>query len=156
MTTAVTTWVDSGNIGTASGSNPLIVLLHGYGSNERDLPGIVSWLGADNPWVSLRAPIGLDHGGFAWFPITTPLNPPSGDLDAATAAIWAWLDEHISAEVPLIIIGFSQGGMMVTQLLPTRAVRPDVMRAAVTTDAATIKGCAICVSLMVASSLRVP
>ncbi len=135
MTTAVTTWVDSGNIGAASGSNPLIVLLHGYGSNERDLPGIVPWLGVDNPWVSLRAPIGLEHGGFAWFPITTPLNPPSGDLDAATAAIWAWLDEHISAEVPLIVIGFSQGGMMVTQLLRTRPGR--VSRAAVLAGFAT-------------------
>lgn len=135
MTTAVTTWVDSGNLGTASESNPLIVLLHGYGSNERDLPGIVSWLGVDNPWVSLRAPIGLEHGGFAWFPITTPLNPPAGTLVAASAAIWSWLDEHISAEVPLIVIGFSQGGMMTTQLLRTRPER--IVRAAVLAGFAT-------------------
>ncbi len=135
MTTVVSTWTDSGNIGTASSSNPLIVLLHGYGSNERDLPGVVPWLGIDNPWVSLRAPVGLDQGGFAWFPITTPLNPPATDIEAATDAIWSWLDEHISVDVPLIVIGFSQGGMMTTQLLRTRPDR--VTRSAVLAGFAT-------------------
>jgi phospholipase/carboxylesterase len=135
VTAAVTTWVDSGNLGTASESNPLIVLLHGYGSNERDLPGLVSWLGTHNPWVSLRAPFALEHGGFAWFPITTPLNPSASDLDTATTAVWGWIDQHVDPLTPLIVIGFSQGGMMTTQLLRTRPER--IVRAAVLAGFAT-------------------
>lgn len=119
----ITDWIASPSFDNTSTDSPLIVLLHGYGSNERDLPGIANWLGLDWPWVSLRAPESLTQGGFAWFPITTPLNPSAEDVAGPTRALWSWIDENVSPEAPLVVIGFSQGGLMATQLLRTRPAR---------------------------------
>ncbi|PTW90752.1 phospholipase/carboxylesterase [Microbacteriaceae bacterium MWH-Ta3] len=123
MTYEMTDWITSDNFAAAAPDSPVLVLTHGYGSNERDLPGIAEWLGTGLPWVSLRAPLALPSGGFAWFPITTPLNPSANDVEPSTAALWHWIDAHISPHAPLIPLGFSQGGLMATQLLRTRPDR---------------------------------
>ncbi|PKQ15024.1 MAG: hypothetical protein CVT68_09510, partial [Actinobacteria bacterium HGW-Actinobacteria-8] len=103
----------------------IVLLLHGYGSNERDLPGIVPYLGVDGPWASVRAPIDMGYGAAAWFPLA---NDPERWLDAApieaaTAALWEWVDENVSPRSQLVTVGFSQGGMMASQLLRTRPER---------------------------------
>ena len=118
----ITEWVASNDFGERRPSDPVTLLLHGYGSHEQDLPPILEWLGLSTPWVSPRAPISLPNGGFAWAPITIPGNPDPDDTAAATGALWNWLDEHLP-EAPLIAIGFSQGGFMVSQLLRTRPGR---------------------------------
>lgn len=99
------------------------VLLHGYGSNERDLAGLADALGLGLPWVSLRGPIDANGGGAAWFPIIRPGDPESEPVEQATESIWAWVDEHLAAGVQVIPVGFSQGGLMATQLLRTRPER---------------------------------
>ena len=43
--------------GWTDGAPVVALLLHGYGSNERDLAGLVPALGLELPWASLRAPI---------------------------------------------------------------------------------------------------
>lgn len=98
------------------------ILLHGYGSNERDLAGLMPMLGMQLPWASLRAPLSAGPGS-AWFEITTPGSPDAAPVEAATAAIWAWVDEHLDAATHVVPIGFSQGGLMATQLLRTRPER---------------------------------
>lgn len=104
-------------------STPAVtLLLHGYGSNERDLTGLVSALHLDLPWASLRAPLPAGPGA-AWFDITTPGSPDAAPVEAATTAIWAWVDEHLDAATRVVPIGFSQGGLMATQLLRTRPER---------------------------------
>ncbi|MEO0027315.1 MAG: hypothetical protein RL716_646 [Actinomycetota bacterium] len=90
-------------------SQPLVVLLHGYGSNENDLVGLMNYLPGNFAWVSLRA--------------VTPGNPRVEDIEPATARLWSWIDANIPAETPLVLIGFSQGGLMATQLLRTRPTR---------------------------------
>jgi phospholipase/carboxylesterase len=103
---------------------PAVVLfLHGYGSNERDLTGLASALGLALPWVSLRAPIELGGGAAAWFTITTPGNPDAEPVVAATDAIWSWIDAELDPVTRVIPVGFSQGGLMATQLLRTRPER---------------------------------
>ena len=99
------------------------LLLHGYGSNENDLTGLMPPLGLALPWASLRAPIELGNGGAAWFTITTPGNPDAAPVAEATDAIWAWVDENLTADTRIIPIGFSQGGLMASQLLRTRPDR---------------------------------
>ena len=99
------------------------LLLHGFGSNERDLTGLVPALGLPLPWASLRAPLELGNGGAAWFSITTPGNPDPGPVAEATDAIWSWVDTHVDAATRVIPIGFSQGGLMANQLLRTRPDR---------------------------------
>lgn len=99
------------------------VFLHGYGSNERDLVGLASALPSGLPWASLRAPITIAPGSQAWFQITEPGNPDPAPVAAATEAIWAWADAALPASTRLVPIGFSQGGLMASQLLRTQPER---------------------------------
>jgi phospholipase/carboxylesterase len=41
----------------------------------------------------------------------------------ATESIWRWIDTHVEPSTPVVPIGFSQGGLMATQLLRTRPER---------------------------------
>jgi phospholipase/carboxylesterase len=95
---------------------PLLVLLHGYGSDEADLFGIAAYLPLEPVIASLRAPI-PEGPGFAWFSRFTnvPSDPLAGNADAAARAVLAWLDEQPAA--PTGLLGFSQGGAMALQLL---------------------------------------
>lgn len=96
---------------------PLLLFLHGFGSHEGDLAGLASFLPEHFDWVSLRAPIAISASGFAWFPITTPGRPDAASVFQATEAVLHWLDENVEERTPVVPIGFSQGGLMVTQLL---------------------------------------
>ncbi|WP_175557331.1 alpha/beta hydrolase [Raineyella antarctica] len=127
-------WPDLAPIRTVVGpraegpdGRPLLLLLHGYGSNENDLPGIVAHLGQGWDWVSPRGPYDIPGGGAAWFPISVPGRPERGPVEAALAGLLAWLDQTVDGQ-PVVPIGFSQGGMMVTELL---RARPDTFPAGV-------------------------
>ncbi|MFM6962816.1 MAG: alpha/beta hydrolase [Micrococcales bacterium] len=104
-------------------ADPIIVLLHGYGANEADLPDIIDHIGLQLPWVSIRGGLSVGPGAFAWFPLSTPGLPNVDDVVAGTEAIWTWIDANLPADAPLIVIGFSQGGLMASQLLRTRPQR---------------------------------
>lgn len=122
MALEITSWVgDRASLLTPDG--PILLLLHGYGSNEDDLPGLIPTLPNSLPWYSLRAPIDLGSGYFAWANRVTPGNPPADDVELATQAIWQWVDANLDSRAPLIVLGFSQGGLMATQLLRTRPNR---------------------------------
>lgn len=116
MSAVIDVAVHSGRTDTAAGT-PLLVLLHGYGSHEGDLAGLAPYLPAGFDWVSLRAPIGIAPNGFAWFPISTPGRPDAAPVIAATDAVLQWLDANVDPATPVVPLGFSQGGLMVTQLL---------------------------------------
>ncbi|WP_448631546.1 alpha/beta hydrolase [Cellulomonas soli] len=107
----------SGRVGTPGQRRPLLLLLHGYGSSERDLPGLVDHLPAGLDWASLRAPLALPQGGYAWVPITVPGRPDAHATAQAADAVLAWVDEHVPDDVPVVPLGFSQGGLLATQLL---------------------------------------
>lgn len=108
--------------GAPQSKKPVVLLLHGYGSNERDLPGLMDYL-PSMPWVSLRAPLTLQPGSYSWAPITVPGNPEASPVEEATVCVWDWIDANLPADSLIIPIGFSQGGMMATQLLRTRPQR---------------------------------
>jgi phospholipase/carboxylesterase len=108
---------------TSGGAPAVAILLHGFGSNERDLTGLMPAFDSALPWASLRAPIDLGGGRSAWFEIVTPGNPDAEPVLEATAAIWDWIDANVDPSVPVIPIGFSQGGLMASQLLRTRPER---------------------------------
>lgn len=99
------------------------ILLHGYGSSELDLAGLAPHAVPGLPWASLRAPLVLGRGSFAWFTISTPGNPEPGPVDAAVQAIWRWVDATLDPGTRLVPVGFSQGGLMATELLRTRPER---------------------------------
>jgi phospholipase/carboxylesterase len=106
------------------------LFLHGFGSNENDLGSLGPALGLDLPWASLRAPIELGNGGAAWFSIATPGNPAAGAVENATDAIWDWVEANVDPGTRIVPIGFSQGGLMASQLLrarPERVLAPVVL-----------------------------
>ena len=106
------------------------LLLHGFGSNEHDLGALGTALGLNLPWASLRAPVELGNGRAAWFSITTPGNPAADAVEKATDAVWAWVEANVDPGTRIVPIGFSQGGLMASQLLrarPERVVAPVVL-----------------------------
>ena len=101
---------------------PLLVLMHGYGSHEADLVGLVPHLPAELATVSVQAPLPAGMG-YAWVPIVDPGRPdPAATQDAADAVL-RWLDDVVPATTPVALLGFSQGGLMVTHLMRTRPER---------------------------------
>lgn len=107
--------------GDASG-RPVMLLLHGYGSNERDLPALTPYL-PPLPWVSVRAPLPMPAGGASWFELSLPDEPAQAAIAGATDALWEWIDAELDQGSPLVPVGFSQGGLMATQLLRSRPER---------------------------------
>ena len=105
--------------GTAAGGHPLLVLLHGYGSDERDLMGLAPYLDPRFQVVSARAPQVLEMGGYAWFAVQfTPFGLVL-DHDQARESrqqLEAWLEALIAApgvdRSRVFLLGFSQGASM--------------------------------------------
>ena len=97
-----------------------LVLFHGYGANEQDLAPLGPMLAPALPWAALRAPLEVAPGGYSWFP---PIAPGDRDPARATGAAWQWIDAHLAPDATVAAVGFSQGGLMATQLLRTRPER---------------------------------
>lgn len=118
-------WVTSE--GLSNGNDTLLLTLHGWSSHERDLTKLFGQFSAQFDWVSLRAPYELDEGGAGWFLGTDMENPDRDLVEAGVASVLDWIDIHASGR-QVIPIGFSQGGVMVSELLRHR---PDNFTAAV-------------------------
>ncbi|MDN4473284.1 alpha/beta hydrolase [Demequina zhanjiangensis] len=105
-------------------TEPVLLLLHGFGSHEHDLAGLAPMLPSGVPWASVRAPLEMGFGGAAWFALTPPtLAYDLDEVNRATEALWDWIDAHAPAGAPLIPLGFSQGGLMALELLRSRPER---------------------------------
>lgn len=113
------------------GPAPLLLLLHGYGANERDLFDLADYLDPRLHVVSARAPLALPWGGFAWY----HLGGTPGNLvpDPASRAKALDLLEQLVATLPprlgtdpqrTILLGFSQGAILSLGLAMRR---PDLM-----------------------------
>ena len=95
----------------------LLVLLHGVGSNEADLFGLVDYLPAQFTVASLRAPLQYGFGGWAWFEFNPLVDSDDHtQIDASTAGVLAWLDGLERDYARTHLLGFSQGGAVAVQL----------------------------------------
>lgn len=96
---------------------PLLLLLHGYNSNEGDLFGLAPYLPLEPAIASLRAPIFTGYG-HAWFPLLGEGAERALEAaDVATDAILAWIDRAAPDVSAIGLLGFSQGGAMALELL---------------------------------------
>ncbi len=96
---------------------PLLLLLHGFNSNEGDLFGLTPYLPLEPAIASLRAPIYTGYG-HAWFPLMAEgAESAMSAADAATGAIIDWLDRVAPENRTIGVLGFSQGGAMALELL---------------------------------------
>jgi phospholipase/carboxylesterase len=98
---------------------PLLVLLHGYGSNEGDLFGLGTGLPLEPVIASLRAPLPAPWPlmGWSWYPLDSPGAPDVVGVDAAVDAVIRWIDRLEVAPTSIGLLGFSQGGSLTLQLL---------------------------------------
>jgi phospholipase/carboxylesterase len=106
---------------------PLLLMLHGYGSNEHDLFDLAEYVDPRLHIVSARAPLQLSWGGFAWYHLSgTP-----GRLvpDTVSRAEALTLLDHFVTSLPerlgsdprrTYMLGFSQGAIMSLALAMNR------------------------------------
>jgi len=100
--------------------NPVLILLHGYGSNEADLFSFASELQNEYYIISARAPYDLQYGNYAWYAINFDADQNKfSDNDQARISrdvIAGFIDELV-ASYPIDandvnLIGFSQGSIL--------------------------------------------
>lgn len=113
-----------------SGPAPLLLLLHGYGSSEDDLFALAPYLDARFCVVSVRAPLPLSWGGWAWFPLIFTSEGPSADLAEARQSqeiTETFIGEAVAAygldPARVYLLGFSQGAITALGLALTRPER---------------------------------
>ena len=84
------------------------MLLHGRGSNERDIVGLASHLPTGPAYAAVRAPI-AEGGGFAWFANRGIGRPVAESLRDTMDWFRGWLDDVAPAGRPVLLVGFSGG-----------------------------------------------
>lgn len=98
-------------------SPPLLLLLHGLGSNEQDLFSFAPHMDPRYRVVSVRAPRAYAYGGFAWFDIHFGPGMPQPNrvhLAEARKVLLSFIEEVRIKYNPsrLYLGGFSQGAIM--------------------------------------------
>ena len=103
---------------------PLLVLLHGYGSHEGDLFGLVPFLPPEFVVAAVRAPLSppFPMPGWSWYPIEGLDGRRSSDITAAAQRFVDWVDATAPAD-PVGLLGFSQGAAISLQALRLRPER---------------------------------
>lgn len=102
------------------GKNPLLLLLHGYGSNEQDLFSFASELPDEYYVISARAPYDLQYGSYAWYAINFDADEKKfSDHEQAKTSrdlIAGFIDELIQNYAidsqNVTLLGFSQGTIL--------------------------------------------
>jgi phospholipase/carboxylesterase len=102
--------------GTTDPSAPLVVLLHGRGSHEREILALAGHLPAGPAYAAVRAPIG-EGGGYAWFANRGVGRPVAESLRATMDWFRGWLDSVAPPGRPVVLIGFSGGAAFAGGLL---------------------------------------
>ena len=114
---------------------PLLLLLHGIGSNEYDLYGLAPFLDMRFLIISVRAPITLGPGSYAWFEVDfTPQGPAINPKQVETSlkTLVTFIKEAITAygadPKQVYLMGFSQGAIMSASVA---LIQPELVAGAV-------------------------
>lgn len=101
-----------------SHNQPLVIFLHGYGSNEQDLFGIKDDLPARYTYLSVQAPVALDADSYQWFRKKGEgaYNGETDDLKTSGQVLLDFIAQaakkyHTEAN-KVYLVGFSQGAIM--------------------------------------------
>ncbi len=102
-----------------SGKPPVIILMHGIRSNERDLFSFADLLPAQFLVVSARAPYSLGNDGYAWYHADFSTDTPvinAEEAEKSRAVVIQFINElkavHPFDETKVYLCGFSQGAIM--------------------------------------------
>jgi thioredoxin 1 len=120
------------NVVSGSNADRLLLLLHGYGADERDLGGLLGYLDPEGRFAAVlpRGPVAAPPG-FSWFDFGTG-DPAelAEEFAAALAAVDDLLDaacaEHGFDRAQAVVGGFSQGAglALALGLGPSERTRP--------------------------------
>lgn len=108
---------------TTQTNPPLLIMLHGYGSNEEDLFSFAQELPDELLIISARAPLSLGFGSYAWYTIHFDAGSSDkfSDIPEAKAALQridAFINEILSTyevdDKNIFLLGFSQGTILST------------------------------------------
>ena len=99
---------------------PLLILLHGYGSNKEDLFSFAAELPDELLIISVQAPYEIGYGGYAWYAINfDEINGKFSDLKQAKTSldqIAIFIDEiklkYQTNPDKTFLLGFSQGAIL--------------------------------------------
>jgi phospholipase/carboxylesterase len=106
------------------GPHPTIIAMHGWGANALDLIGLAPYIAEGRfmiicPQGPLEVPIGPTKG-YGWFPIRMGSPPDPDAIDAAVGSAAKFIDTAIERypvdRRKLVLLGFSQGGVMAYRL----------------------------------------
>ncbi|MHA7269454.1 alpha/beta hydrolase [Arthrobacter sp. HLT1-20] len=108
---------------------PLLLMLHGYGSNETRMAELFSQLPSGFTCAAPRAPLEIS-GDYGWFLLDYFLANDFAEVVGAAAAVLSWLDTVVAKHQfsSVSVLGFSQGMAMATTVL---RLRPELCTAAV-------------------------
>ncbi len=111
---------------SSSEKPPLVILLHGIGSNEADLFSFAPLLDERFFVASVRAPFALGYGGFGWFELGFSPQGLTANLAQATESHHKLLEfigeittKHDLDAQHVFLVGFSQGAIMSYVLMLT-------------------------------------
>lgn len=98
---------------------PILVLIHGYGSNEEDLFSFVEDLPKDWLIISLKAPKETPYGGYSWYDIDFTnhdkfinVSQAENSMELILNTISTIRKTHGITEGETHLCGFSQGGIL--------------------------------------------
>jgi thioredoxin 1 len=121
-------------VSTITGSNAerLLLLVHGYGADERDLGALLPYLDPEGKFTAVlpRGPLPVEGTpGYSWYDLAAPDPQALADgYGAARAALDALLDEQCAAlgyeRSGCVVAGFSQGAGLVLGLALGRSSKP--------------------------------
>ncbi len=102
-----------------SAKPPVIILMHGVGSNEKDLFSFANQFPDSFLVISLRAPIKLGNDSYAWYHLSFENGKPISNPIEAEASRLMIIDfinnlknKHAYNEKRVYLCGFSQGSIM--------------------------------------------
>jgi len=117
---------------SGAGPHPTILTLHGRGANAFDLLGLAPYLCNGKflmicPQGPLETPIGPGAFGYAWYPMSMGGPPDIGAILSSREKLRQFIDAcmkryPIDTE-KLVVVGFSQGGVMAYSLALSKPER---------------------------------
>lgn len=102
--------------GSTDPAAPLVVLLHGRGSHEREIISLAQHLPEGPAYAAVRAPI-AEGGGFAWFANRGIGRPVAESLRETMDWFRVWLDRVAPSGRSVVLMGFSGGAAFAGGLL---------------------------------------
>ena len=108
-----------------AGPFPTVLTLHGRGANAFDLLGLAPYLCDGRimmicPQGPLETPIGPDAVGYAWYPMSMGGAPDIEAMLSSQQELQIFLDDCLKSYAidakRLVVLGFSQGGVMAYSL----------------------------------------